>query len=622
MCAVAASPVPRPFDRVRPRILALTGSIAIWLIAALIAVFFAVIDKDSAVLDDHWLPRGNDSFYHARRILDAAVGTRGFYQFDERLQLPEGAWISWPWAYDYLMAKATQLALWAAPSLDPMAFMAYMPVAWIFVNAALFLAAARAIGLSPEMRALAMLCFALSPLTQLLHWVGMVDHHYVEHTFVLLCAWLGVRWFKQPDDRLKAIALGLALGVATAFHNGLFVLQLFPLLTVFILWLRHSAPPAATLRTFGGVLAVTTLLVLLPSEPFRRGMFEFGLHSWFHLYVAVCTALSVAYMGWRTASHRAIGGLVALSVALSIPIGAQLAGGAGFLSGSFSVLDQIVEVQSPYEMFTKTMGPYATLGYYSGLLLLAPVVLAVYAHRAVFDHRPQLVYFGVCAVLGLLLLLAQLRLHYFGYFGLVAGTLLIVDELRSRLAWHRAGTFAATFAALVLAFQPALRERLFVIYAPSSDPEYAAAFPLFLDLEQLCAENPGTVLSSPDDGNAILFHTECGVIANNFILRPEDEAHINEVGRLMLLPAAEIRAERPDVKYLLLRAADYGVEGAGAHHLLAESPIAKQFFVAATPPAGFALVREIPRTLDADGPADIYARLFKVTESDSFARPQ
>jgi hypothetical protein len=82
----------------------------------------------------------------------------------------------------------------------------------------------------------------------------------------------------------------------------------------------------------------------------------------------------------------------------------------------------------------------------------------------------------------------------------------------------------------------------------------------------------------------------------------------------MLLPAAEIRAERPDVKYLLLRAADYSVEGAGAHHLLAESPIAKQFFVAATPPAGFALVREIPRTLDADGPADIYARLFKVTE--------
>src|SRR5688572_1104061 len=614
MRAVAASPVLRPSDRVRPRILTLTVTIGIWSIAALVALFFAVISKESSLLDGHWLPRGNDSFYHARRILDAAVGTRGFYQFDERLHVPECAWISWPWAYDYLLATETQLALWAAPSLDPMAFMAYVPVAWIFVNAALFLAAARAVGLSAEMLALAMLSFALSPLTQLLHWVGMVDHHYIEHTFVLLSAWLGLRWFKQPDDRLKAIALGVALGLATAFHNGLFVLQLFPLLTVFILWLRHSAPPAATLRAFGGMLSVTTLLVLLPSEPFRRGVFEFGLHSWFHLYVAVCTALSVAYMGWRPASHRAIGGLVALTVALSIPISAQLVGGAGFLSGSFSVLDQIVEVQSPYEMFTRTMGPSATLGYYSGLLLLAPVLLGVYAYRAVHDHRPQFVYFAVCVVLGLLLLLAQLRLHYFGYFGLVAGTLLIVDELRSRFGWHRAGAFVATFAALVLAFQPALRERLFVIYAPASDPEYAAAFPLFLDLEKLCAENPGTVLSSPDDGNAILFHTECGVISNNFILRPEDEAHIDEVGRLMRLPPGRIRVERPDVKYLLLRVKDFSLEEAGVLHLVAESPIAEQLFIDSTPPAGFTLVREIRRTLDTDDPAGIYARLFKITE--------
>src|SRR5688572_33411855 len=98
MCAVAASPVLRPSDRVRPHILTLAVTIAIWLIAALVAVFFAVISKESVLLDDHWLPRGNDSFYHARRILDAAVGTRGFYQFDERLHVPDGAWISWPWA--------------------------------------------------------------------------------------------------------------------------------------------------------------------------------------------------------------------------------------------------------------------------------------------------------------------------------------------------------------------------------------------------------------------------------------------------------------------------------------------------------------------------------------------
>ena len=93
-----------------------------------------------------------------------------------------------------------------------MAFISYVPVAWIFVNAALFLAVRGAIGLSREMQLLAMLCFALSPLTQLLHAIGMVDHHYVEHTFVLLNAWLGLRWFEQPGDRRRAIALGVALG--------------------------------------------------------------------------------------------------------------------------------------------------------------------------------------------------------------------------------------------------------------------------------------------------------------------------------------------------------------------------------------------------------------------------
>src|SRR5688572_1259000 len=152
---------------------------------ALIAVFFALLVRDSTIIDGVYLPRGNDSFYHARRILDAAIGSRGFYQFDDRLHVPDGAWIPWPWAYDWLMAKATQLALRIDPTLDPVAFISYVPVAWIFVNAALFLAMARAIGLSRQMQLLAMLCFALSPLTQLLHSIGMVDHHYIELTFVL-----------------------------------------------------------------------------------------------------------------------------------------------------------------------------------------------------------------------------------------------------------------------------------------------------------------------------------------------------------------------------------------------------------------------------------------------------
>jgi len=587
-------------------------ALAIWLLGSLIAVFFALLVSDSTIVGELYLPRTNDSFYHARRILDAAVGTRGFYQFDDRLQVPEGAWISWPWAYDWLMAKAAALAVWLVPSLDPMAFIAYVPVAWILVNAALFIAAAGSLGLSKEMRALAMFCFAFSPLTQLLHSIGMVDHHYIEHTFVLLNAWLGLRWFERPDDARRAGALAAVLGTATAFHNGLFILQLFALAAVFVLWARDSAPAASALRRFGVVLVVTTLLVLLPSEPFRRGMFEFGLHSWFHLYIAVCTASVMAFMAWRRVSRAAFAGLAGLSAALALPLGTQLAAATGFLGGTFSILDDISEVRSPYRMFTETVGPLETAGYYSWLLLLVPALLAFYLYQLSRERRPKRVFFAVVVVLGLALLLDQMRLHYFGYFALVTGALLVLDELRERLHWHRGVVFVGAFGALVLAFQPALRERLFIHYAPSADPEYASALPLFLELKTLCADDPGTVLASNDDGSAILFHSECSVIANNFVLRNEDKTHIDEITRLMGLTPDQIRAERPDVKYLLLRVRDFSVFRDNVAYLVADSPVAKQLLMDPTPPPGFVLLKTIRRRLDEEASAGTYAKLFKV----------
>jgi hypothetical protein len=584
----------------------------IWAAATLIAVFFALLVRDSTIIDGAYLPRGNDSFYHARRILDAAVGSRGFYEFDERLQVPEGTWISWPWGYDYLLAKATQLALWISPTLAPMAFIAYAPVAWIFINAALFLAVARAIGLSREMQLLAVLCFALSPLTQLLHAIGMVDHHYVEHTFVLLNAWLGLRWLERPHDRHRAMALAAALGAAPAFHNGLFILQLVPLATVFVLWLRAKAPAPAALYAFAGALLAVTQLVLLPSEPYRNGMFEFGLLSWFHFYVAACTAAALAFMAWRPFTRANLGWLVALCAALTIPLLAQIAGGAGFLAGTFSILEQIVEVRSPYKLFTDTWGPVDTASHYSWLLLLAPLLLVYYGFRVCREARPQLLYYAVLVTFGLALLLDQFRLHYFGFIGLVTGGLLLVEELRARRGWHRGLTFVLTFAVVVIAYQPALRQRLFIVYAPGADPEYASAFAIFLDLRELCAQDPGVVLASPDDGSPILFHSECSVIANNFILREPDKAHIDEIDRLMRLSPAEIRAERPDVKYIFVRTRDFSLLDGNVARLVADSPIAKQLFIDETPPPGYTLVKTVRRRIGEDGPAGTYARLYKV----------
>ncbi len=602
-------PAPRP---VRARRLPEPAAVLIWLFASLIGIFFALVGREATVVNGTFVPRGNDSFYHARRILDAAVGTRGFYQFDDRLNAPDGSWIPWPWAYDYLVAKATQLTLWFAPALDPMAVMSVLPVLWILVNAGLFTAAAGELGLSREMRLLALVCFAMSPLTQMLHSVGMIDHHYVEHTFVLLNVWLGLRWFNRPDDRRRAAALGVALGVAPAFHNGLFILQLVPLAAVFVLWLRRAAPARAALWTFGLALVVATQIVLLPSEPYRQGMFTFGLLSWFHFYVAVCTASAFAFMAWREFTPRNVVWLAGLCACLALPLVPQVLDGIGFLSGTLSILNQIDEVHSPYQLFTQELGPLATAGYYTWLLPLAPVLLVYYGYRAFRETRPGRLYYAIVVVFGLALFLDQWRLHYYGFFGFITGGLLLVDEWRKRCRWHRGAVFAATLAAVALAYRPALHGRLFALDVPGSDFGYANATGAFQALHDLCARDPGVVLASSTDGAPIIFHSECSVIATNFILTPDDAAHIKQVMQLMWSTPEKIRTERPDIKYIFIRASDFTVQDGNDLRLVDGNAMVDHLLRSDTPPAGYKLVTNIVSRA-AGGGTKVYARLFAIS---------
>jgi hypothetical protein len=592
------------------------ATVLMWLAACTIAVFFAMILIDSAVIDGLYIPRTNDSLYHARRIIDAAVGSRGFYEFDERLHVPDGTWIPWPWAYDYLMSRIAAFGVWLIPGSDPLALVFYVPVGWILINAALLLAISRAVRLSTPMQALAMLCFALSPLTQLLHAVGMIDHHYVEHTFVLLAVLLGIRWLEQLEGRRRAIALGVALGLAPAFHNGLFVLQLLPLITLFILWLRGTVLPRQSVQSFAIALLAATQLVLLPSEPYRRGMFEFGLLSWFHFYVAVCTAVTTLFLSRTRCAPRTCGELFVLCAALIAPLAHQALSGAGFLTASFSILNLIIEAQSPYTLYTNVFGPAATLGYYSWLLFMAPLVALFFAYRVIREKNPPALYFAVGAALGATLLLMQFRLHYFGFFALILGPLLAIDALRTRFRWHAGATFAAAFAAVTLAFQPALRDRLFLFNPPGGVTDYASVLPLYLRLMPLCAEDPGLVLASTDDGSGVLFHTECSVISNNFILTAADDAHINEIARLIRLDPVEIVRQRPDIKYMLLRARDFLAATEDGIELAKDNALAQQLLTNREPPPGFELKDTV---LLQVGPGEndvaIFARLFKINSS-------
>lgn len=607
-----------PLDGYPVRGWAHLSTLATWAGAVVIAVFLALLFEDSAVFEGVLVPQGNDSFYHARRVLDA-LGPTGFYETDVRLHAPDGRVVPWPWAYDYLLAAIATAVLWFSPASDPLAVLFHVPVVFILINAALFLAAASALRLSLEMRVVAMLCFALSPLTQLLHGFGMLDHHYIEHTFVLLQLWLGLKWFQRPADLRWPSALGAMLGIAPGFHVGLFVLQLAPLVCVFVLWLRGSEPPRAAIVAFAVALLAATLAILAPSETFRAGRFAFGLLSWFHLYAAACTAGTLLFMAWRRSSARSWVALLALAVVLAVPIAGQLGSGAAFLGGGVSRLSEMYEARGVYTQFTRTLGPFSTASLYSWLVLLAPPLLLLNAYMLATTREADRLFYAVAAGLGLLMLLAQFRFHYYGFFALVTGLLVVADDLRRRFRWHRGGVFAAALAGVLVAYQPALRARLFDLPPVGLDPEYARSQPLYLRLATECAADRGVVLANANDGNPILFHTDCSVITNNFIVDQADDEQFRRAGRLYRSRPEEIRRSAPEIRYLLVRTSDFSPAVDGQRKLLTDNPIVMELLLAAEPPPGFKLVQTVYRGTGTGGVDDIYARLYKIEPLDSAA---
>ena len=530
-----------------------TTYIVLWIVAVAIATFMAMQLTSAAFVDGHYIPAGNDSFYHARRIIDAAMGTRGFYQFDDMIHVPEGSWLNWPWAYDYLAAKALALALFLRPDMEPMAFLAYVPVAWLVVNMGLLTLIARKIALGPELTAVALLGFALMPLTQALHGVGIIDHHFIELTFVLATLWAGLNFFSTSRGPRDAIVLGVILGIAPAFHNGLFILQLPVLIGLFIHWIRGEMPEKRTLYLLSAALLGSTLLVLLPSEPFRNLQFEFWTLSWFHLYIAVCSTIGILFLGLRGPDKLNGGILAGLCVVLVLPIAAKLLIGAAFLGGDLILLNEILEVKSPFARMREPGGLVWVTSYYSWLILLAPVLIVIFARRACLRTDSANIFFSVFVVFGVTLMMIQYRLNPFGAWALLIAALLLIQEAGEKSGVSTMAMTAGSLLAVAIAFQPPLKNRLFAAYPPGLSVDYAATRSLFASMGESCANEGGTALSYNDDGHYIRYHTDCSVLTNNFLLTPQHERLIVAADRLLQLDPEQFLRAAPNVDYIFVR---------------------------------------------------------------------
>ena len=589
---------------------------AMWLLASLVGMLMALQLDTAAFVDGQYIPVGNDSFYHARRILDAAIGERGFYEFDNMIHVPEGSWICWPWGYDYLIAQALVVALWLNPALDPMAFLTHVPVAWVFVNTALLTLIGRQIGLSAGFTGIALLGFAILPLNQHLHGMGYIDHHYIELTFVLATILAGLRFFSESSQKKDAVVLGIVLGVAPAFHNGLFILQIPVLLCAFVLWTQQVALERYEFRWLAGTLTAATLLVALPSAPFREMQFEFWTLSWFHLSIAICSSVSLVFLGWRSFSKMNFAFLIVLAGVLVLPIFAKMVIGSAFLTGDLILLDQILEVKSPLERLREPGGLIWVTNYYSWLIFVAPLLILLFAARAWRSSDPDQTYFSIFAVIGLLLMLTQFRLHPFGSWVLLLGTLLLVDSLRSRYGISVLAASAASLLVLAIAFQPPLRNQLFYKYAPGGTLDYAASRSLFPILAEECSRDGGTAFSYSDDGHYIRYHTDCSVLTNNFLLTPLHEKKILEGNALLEMTPEQFVVAAPHIKYVFVRmygTFDNGPDGwkpvSVSEVIARNSPLFVALTFSQNIPEAFRLVDEIPIEDERDF---AYARIFEI----------
>ncbi len=263
---------------------------------------------------------------------------------------------------------------------SPIAILIWIPVVAVFLSVGLLMRIARRLELATPFVVIAALCLALSPLTQYLQGVGTIDHHFAEYIFVLASVGCGLGWFAAPTDTRLALILGMLLGAAPAIHNGLFVLQLPVLAGLLVFWLQDVRFPAKSMRVFCATLLLTTVAILVPSQPFRDGRFEFYYLSWFHLYVAIGTAVTALALTILARTRRNIAILAVIAVVLLLPLLQQIVVARSFLAGTIKRLDAISEVRSVPSLASTPWGRRDLTLMYSLLIWLLPFT-AIHVRR-------------------------------------------------------------------------------------------------------------------------------------------------------------------------------------------------------------------------------------------------
>jgi len=199
----------------------------------------------------------------------------------------------------------------------------------------------------------------------------------------------------------------------------------------------------------------------------------------------------------------------------------------------------------------KVQGFLTIGGMYSLLIYVVPIIFlgclwALWRARS----REQTFFYTTC-LFGMVMMSFQFRLYYFGSVALYLPWMIWSSQ------WARDNRNRLRIASVVafvicsIALFPSFRGRLFLNLPVGLDPHYQMAGPMMPLMEELCKQNPGTVLAFNDAGHYLRFHTECSVIANNFLLTEQQQDKVRELDELLAMSVDDALAARPDIKYIL-----------------------------------------------------------------------
>ena len=116
---------------------------------------------------------------------------------------------------------------------------------------------------------------------------------------------------------------------------------------------------------------------------------------------------------------------------------------------------------------------------------------------------------------------------------------------------RRAVIFLGALIVFAVAYRPPLSGPLFKQFPIAGDHLYEASQPLYPVLRQSCAQDPGVVAAAAQFGHYIRFHTDCSVIANNFLLTEQHFEKVRLANSMFHLSVDQLRRQAPEVRYVL-----------------------------------------------------------------------